>query len=336
MKVFITGSTGFVGSHVVAAALGAGHDVVALVRPASSDPFPTLSSHPRLTLHRGDLRDPRTIAGAFDGVDVVVHLAAAKAGDFATQFAGTVIATENLIDELARSRVRRLVAISTFSVYDFSAIEAGSLIDETSPIDGSPTDRDEYAQTKLIQERLYREEMAHREVVILRPGMIYGRDNLWHPLLGSELGPVFLRIGSRATMPMTYVENTAAAIVAAIDADGVGGETINIVDDDLPTQKDYARDVEAYVTPPSSVPVPWPVMSGIAHLLDRMNRSMLGGRAKFPGVLVPAKLDGRFKPFRYSNVKAKRLLAWTPTISQRDAFVRSLRDDVLTEVAGRT
>lgn len=336
MKVFVTGATGFVGGHVVASSLAAGHEVVALVRPASRNPLASIADHDRLELFRGDLRDPSTMTGALDGVDVVVHLAAAKSGDFATQFAGTVLATENLIGLLAESSVSRLVAISTFSVYDYTELAEGSLIDESTPIDLTPADRDEYAQTKLIQERLYRAEAANREVVIIRPGMIYGRDNLWHPLLGSELGPVFLRIGSKATMPMTYVENCAEAIVAAIDAPGIAGEVINIVDDELPTQAGYAAAVAPYTEVPSSVPVPWPVMKGVARGLGAANRRWWGGRAKFPGVLVTEKLDGRFKPFRYTNAAAKRLLGWSPRFSQAEAFERSASDrDLLAETVAR-
>ena len=203
---------------------------------------------------------PRFDRLPYDDVDAVIHLAAAKSGDFATQFAGTVLSTENLLAALVGSPVRRLVAVSTFSVYDYSNLPAGSVIDEQTPIDLHPQKRDEYAQTKLIQERLYREEMARREVVILRPGMIYGRDNLWHALLGAELGPLFLRIGSRATLPMTYVENCAEAIVAAVDAEGVAGLTLNIVDDPLPTQAEFVAALGKQMELPSSIPVPWPVM----------------------------------------------------------------------------
>ena len=334
MRVLITGSTGFVGSYAVAAALHAGHDVTALVRPASREPFAALADHPRLSIARADLRDRAALAGLFDEIDVVIHLAAAKAGDFATQFAGTVLSTENLIAALQGTPVSRLVAVSTFSVYDYSNLAAGSVIDESTPIDLDPRRRDEYAQTKLIQERLYRAESANREVVILRPGMIYGRDELWHPLLGAELGPLFLRIGSRATLPMTYVENCVEAMVLAVDAPGVAGETINIVDDALPTQAEYVAALERRTEIPSSIPVPWPVMKAAATTISAINERFLGGRAKFPGIVVPEKLDGRFKPFRYTNERARRLLGWSPRYGLDEAFERSLSPvDLVTERA---
>ncbi|MFN8051586.1 MAG: NAD(P)-dependent oxidoreductase [Acidimicrobiales bacterium] len=335
MRVLVTGATGFVGTSVVAEALHAGHDVTAVVRPASSSrAFGGFADHPRLRLARVDLRDRAGLAGCFDDVDAVIHLAAAKSGDFATQFAGTVLSTENLLAALVGSPVRRLVAVSTFSVYDYSNLPAGSVIDEQTPIDLHPQKRDEYAQTKLIQERLYREEMARREVVILRPGMIYGRDNLWHALLGAELGPLFLRIGSRATLPMTYVENCAEAIVAAVDAEGVAGLTLNIVDDPLPTQAEFVAALGKQMELPSSIPVPWPVMKAGAHLVSAVNDRFLGGRAKFPGIVVPEKLDGRFKPFGYTNAAARRALGWAPRFGLDEAITRSLGDvDVAAERA---
>jgi len=334
MRVLVTGATGFVGSYAVADALHAGHDVTALVRPASREPFANLAGHPRLRLQRADLRDGRSLTGMFDEIDAVIHLAAAKSGDFATQFAGTVLSTENLLSAMADSPVRRLVAVSTFSVYDYSHLAAGSVIDERTPIDTDPRRRDEYAQTKLIQEQLYRDEASRREMCILRPGMIYGRDNLWHALLGAELGPLFLRIGGRSILPMTYVENCVEAMTKALDAPDAAGETINIVDDALPTQAEYIAALERQTEIPSSIRVPWPLMKLAATTISAVNERLLDGRAKFPGIVVPEKLDGRFKPFRYTNDRARKLLEWFPRYGLDEAFRRSLSDvDLVAERA---
>lgn len=328
MRIYITGATGFVGRYVTEAALAAGHQVRAVVRPAGRS-----LDDARVEEARVDLRSSDHLVESLADVDVVIHLAAAKAGDFTTQFAGTVVATENLLTAMAEAGVDRLVAISTFSVYDYQAIESGALLDESSPIDHDPRLRDEYAQTKLIQERLYRSfgDDGNR-VVVLRPGMIYGPDNLWHALLGAELGPRFLRIGSRAILPLTYVENCAEAMVLAAERldgepSGIDGETINIVDDALPTQEHYATLVSERIETPPTIKVPWPAMSAAADLLKFGNERLLGGRAKFPGIAVPDRLEARFKPLRYSNAKAKRLLGWQPRYSLVDAIDRSAAQD---------
>ena len=337
MRLYITGATGFVGRAVVARALEQGHDVTAVVRPAS--PSPDGSDGPAgsrasgsLTEARVDLRSRRGLAESLAGADAVIHLAAAKAGDFATQFAGTVVATENLLAAMVEAGVTDLVGVSTFSVYDYRSLPAGSVIDEDTPIDASPARRDEYARTKLVQEGLYRrfgEDGGHR-VVIVRPGMIYGPGNLWHALLGAELGPRFLRIGSRAVLPLTYVENCAEALVLAAErlrgdtGPTVDGAVINIVDDDLPTQQTYADAVAARTDTPPAVTVPWPLLRAAAGLLETANRVALDGRAKFPGIAVPDRLDARFKPFRYSNRRARELLGWTPRHDLATALDRSV------------
>lgn len=332
LRLYITGATGFVGSSVVRAARARGHEVVAVVRPASTD----ADLGDGVQAARVDLRSRQGLVDSLAGVDSVIHLAAAKTGDIAQQFSGTVVATENLLDAMAVAGVEQLVGISTFSVYDYRAIRSGSVLDEEAPTDPSPAGRDEYARTKLVQEGLYRQfasgnGQGPRRCVIVRPGMVYGPDNLWHALLGAELGPAFLRIGSRATLPMTYVENCAEALVLAAErlaeADcPIDGEVINIVDDDLPTQAEYARAVAARTDVPRSVTVPWPLMRTGAEALDLINRSVLSGRAKFPGIAVPDRLYARFKPFRYTNQKAKELLGWSPRYGLDEAIERSLAD----------
>ncbi len=328
MRIYITGATGFVGSYVMREAVARGHSVTAAVRPSSS--FKPADGDP-VTPATVDLRSRAGLVESLNEVDLVIHLAAAKEGDFYTQFSGTVVATENLLAAMAEAGVTNLVGISTFSVYDYLNIKPESLIDESSPIDSSPELRDEYARTKLIQETLYQDfgAVPANHHVIIRPGMIYGRNNLWHALLGAELGPRFLKIGSRATLPMTYVENCAEAILLAAEklvepASDVDGEVINIVDDDLPSQREYAELVSARMETPPTISVPWPAIRTAAGLLKIGNQVALGGRAKFPGIAVPDRLHARFKPLRYTNAKAKKVLGWKPRFNLTTSIERSV------------
>jgi len=325
-KVFITGAAGFVGQYVVAAVLRAGHQVLANVRAKTNLEQVSWHNSPNVTIVRQDLRSRRGLTEALTGADAVIHLAAVKSGDFYDQFAGTVIATENLLWAMKAQEIRQLVAISTFSVYDFLHMQPHHLLDETGPIEANPADRDGYAQTKLIQEKLYR--AYEGDVTILRPGMIYGRDNLWHALIGAEMGETrWLKIGGKATLPMAYVENCAAAIACALDAPAAVGQTINIVDDHLPTQNTYLDQLLLHtLEPPQIIPVPWFVMRSIANLAWWVNTALLDKQARLPGILVPAKLQGRFKPLKYNNDRAKALLHWTPDYSLEEAFERSCSD----------
>jgi len=190
MKLFVTGSTGFVGNAVVTARLERGHDVVALVRPATSLDEVLWAKQQAVTIARGDLRRRGGWEEELGACDAVIHLAAAGSGDFYTQFAATVLATENLLAAMAASGPRRLVHISSFSVYDYRAVRDGDPLDETSPLEARPTERDDYLQTKLIQEEMVRRfEREHdAAVTILRPGAIYGPGKLWNAGRAVRLG----------------------------------------------------------------------------------------------------------------------------------------------------
>ena len=75
MKVFLTGATGFVGSHMLAALLEAGHEVQALVRPGSDDKLPAaLRDHAALSILHGDALKPESLAGVDDSCEAVIHL----------------------------------------------------------------------------------------------------------------------------------------------------------------------------------------------------------------------------------------------------------------------
>ena len=330
MKVLITGASGFLGKYVTAVALQRGHQVRAVVRPASEIAAIPWAEHPDVELARFDLRSQAGIAEALTGIGAVIHLAAAKAGDFYAQFAGTVLATENLLTAMVETDVKRLVAISTFSVYDYINIESEATLDESSPLVKDPASRDEYAQTKLLQEQLVRAFEAEQGglVTVLRPGVIYGKDNLWTARLGASLGSGrWLRIGAEAKLPLSYVENCAEAIVMATENEAAIGQTINILDDEPPTQREYAKQLKAQVpNPPTFIPMNWMLMRSIGDVAWIVNQKLLGGKAKLPGVLIPSRLDARFKPLNYSNQKLKACLSWEPRYALKDAIARSLDD----------
>jgi 2-alkyl-3-oxoalkanoate reductase len=327
MKLLVTGASGFLGKYVVAEALRRGHQVRAVVRPSTDEKRIIWHDNSAVEIVRIDLRSKNGIVDALRGIDAVIHLAAAKEGDFYARFAGTVIATENLLDAMLEADVMRLVAISTFSVYDYQGTPAGEIINEDSKIEDNPLERDGYAQTKLLQEELVRQFMDNHDskVTIIRPGLIYGRDNLWSSLLGGQLTEnLWLRIGAYATMPLTYIENCADAIISAVERDEAIGQTLNIVDDNLPTQRAYVKKLTKYkVSIPRLIPVNWTVMRLVAWILWTFNQIVLKGQARIPGIFIPRVLDARFKHFHFTNARAKQILNWQPKYSLDSSLERS-------------
>ena len=330
MKLLITGASGFLGKYVVSSSLQKGFQVRAAFRNSSDEKALLWGNCSNLEIVSIDLRESKTFEDALEGIDAVIHLAAAKQGNYETQYANTVIATENLLQAMAAADIKRLVAISTFSVFDYLNIPDGQIIKEDSPIETQPNYRDIYAQTKLIQESLFRDfEHKHQgEVTIIRPGIVYGRNNLWNAHLGVNLkNRLWIRIGGNALLPLTYVENCATAIVSAVFCQQAIGKTVNIVDNDLPTQKVYTEKIlKLLPRSPSTIGINWKLMRLLSRSVWLSNKVLFLGKVKLPGIFIPARLEARFKPFRYSNNQAQQILNWQPLYSLDAALKRSCSD----------
>lgn len=325
MRLFITGAGGFVGRHVAGVASDRGHAVMGLVR--SSRSAATLRhAAPGAEPIVGDLRRPEGWCEALRSAEAVIHLAATKAGSVYDQFPGTVIATERLLAEMKAAGVRRLVHVSTFSVYDYEAPASEEVLAEDAPLAPRPLGLSSYTQTKLQQERLVREAAAAGlATTIIRPGAVWGADDLWDAGLGHVLGPLWLAVGDGVTRKFTYVENCAEAIVLAAERDAAIGQTLNIVDDDIPTQREYAQMLKRHgVGVPTGLRVPFRLLRAWVRALDRVNVRAFEGRARLPSMLNPTSLDARFKHLVYPNTRAKAVLDWVPRYGVEEGLKRTM------------
>lgn len=326
MEVAITGAAGFLGRYVVAAALGRGYKVRAIVRPDTDLAAIAWRDHPAVAVVRADLTETAGLTEAVAGADVLVHLAAAKAGSWSQQRAVTVWGTDNLCAAAIAAGVRRWIAISSFSVYGYGPLRSGSTLDETTPLERHPRDRDAYGRAKLAQETVFNHyrDIHGAQITILRPGIIYGYGALWNASLGAEIKGRRIWVQSGATLPLIYVENCADAIAGAIAHPEAAGQVVNLVDDDLPTQQAYRRAVaQPDPTWRGGLTIPWGPLRLKAGAIAAIAK-LLGQGDRLPGLLVPARLDARFKPLRYSNERAKTLLGWTPTYDFATALGRSV------------
>ena len=172
MKAFVTGGTGFVGSHVVRALLGRGDEVRCLLRETSRrDNLEGLD----VELAFGDLRDTGALERAVAGCAFVFHCAAdyrLYVPDPAAMFAANVDGTRNVLAAAERAGAERIVYTSTVGALGLRA--DGAPADETTPVSYAKM-IGPYKQSKFQAERVA-EEFAARgaPVVIVNPSTPVG------------------------------------------------------------------------------------------------------------------------------------------------------------------
>lgn len=309
MKVLISGAGGFLGRAVVACLLERGHSVRAIVRPSSQrPPWPDT-----VDVIRADLRVQEDLTSAFDGIDAVLHLAAATSGSEDTQFSSTVVATERFLEAMARSTVRRLLHVSSLVVYDWSKAE--SCMDEETPLENNPYTMGGYAIAKVWQERVVsRFAKEHSwDLTIARPGFIWGHDHADIAGMGRKFGRVYLLFGPLTRLPLSHVANCADCLVAAVENPAASGETFNIIDGDDIRVWRYAREYARRTGQRGFfLPVPYRVGLGVAQLAALTSRTLFGSKGKLPSLLTPRRFESQFKPIRFSNRRVRQVLNWKP------------------------
>jgi nucleoside-diphosphate-sugar epimerase len=310
VRVLVTGAAGFLGRATVTRLRLRGHEVRALVRPSSVAP-----DWDGVDVARGDLRVHPDLAPFFDGVDAVLHLAAAVEGDEDAQFASTVIGTERLLEAMARSSVKRLVLVSSLVVYDWHRTRR--TMDERSPLATDVYGMGAYDIAKHWQERVTsRLAAAHGfELTVLRPGFIWGSGRAEIAGMGRIVGRAYVMIGPTTRLPLTHVENCADCLVASLESPAAIGQVFNVVDDDVVRVWRYARE-HARGTGRRGIPVPVPYVLGlaIAHLAAATSRLLFGRKGKLPSLLTPRRFEAQFKPLRYSNRRLREALGWKPPL----------------------
>ncbi len=176
MLAFITGATGFLGSHVARVLLEQGADLRLLVRPTSD-----LRNVQDLRAEQGigDLRDSGSIEKAMSGCDVVFHVAADYrlwAPDSDQMYRSNVEGTKTILSAARKNRVRRVVYTSSVATMGFTA--DGSSVDENSPV-SLENMIGHYKRSKYMAEQIAIAEGRNGlDVVIVNPSTPVGERDI--------------------------------------------------------------------------------------------------------------------------------------------------------------
>ena len=329
--ILVTGAAGFLGRRVVRSLCEHGVPRIrCLVRPGTDvRAVPTDFPACAVEFVAANFNDSAGLRKAFDGVEVVYHLAAAKRGSAPSLVADTVVGSDNVLQAAQSTNVARFVLVSSLGVIDAAGLPSGSLVDESVALDPHPEWRDAYTFSKHRQETLAW-EYARRglPLVVVRPGVIFGPgEPLLHTRVGVRVPGMFLQLGRRNAIPLTYVENCADAVVlAGLKLDllkpDVGNAVVCVVDDNLPLGRQILRRHQREIERLRVVTVPYSVMRQVARVNVWYHERTQG---HFPVLCTPYEVASMWKRLRYSNRAAKERLGWSPRVDMQTALDKTFR-----------
>lgn len=329
MKAFVTGATGFVGSHVARVLAEQGADLRLLVR-STSNPRNIQGLNAERVI--GDLRDPASIEKAISGCDVVFHVAADYRlwiRDPDQMYGSNVEGTRTIIDAARKNRVWRVVYTSSVATMGFTA--NGRPADEDSPV-SLELMIGHYKRSKFMAEQVAlaagkeaaREKVGSNvtEVVVVNPTTPVGEQDIKPTPTGriivdflKKKFPAYVDTG----LNLVDVDACARGHVAALEK-GRSGERYILGGENL-TLKQILDKLGAITGLPSpKVRVPYFVALASGILDELVTGRILHGE---PRATVEAVKMSRKKMFVIS-AKAERELGWK-TIPVEDALRRAVQ-----------
>ena len=198
MNVFVTGGTGFTGSHVLPLLLKNGHKVRCLYRPGSDRSVP-LRAQPEIEWALGDISNPAELSSSMRGVDTLVNIASLGFGH-----------ADSILRAAKDAGIQRAVFVSTTAI--FTQLNASS------------------KKVRLDAENAI--ETSGLKYTILRPTMTYGSPhdrNMWRLIRFMRYSPIVPVFGDGNYLQQPiYVGDVAQAIVGCLCNDQTIGKSYNI------------------------------------------------------------------------------------------------------------
>jgi len=325
-RLLITGAAGFIGSRVLNNLLELGFtNIACFVRSTSKlsvieKLIHSQSSDARVDIITGNLLSAGDCEAACRGAKVIFHLAAGTGGkSYPDAFLNSVVTTRNLLEAaIQNASLRRVVLVSSFAVY--SNRQKSRIMDESCPVEPHPERRDAYCYAKVRQEQMVLEYAGKYGfgTVLMRAGSVYGPGK--HGITGRVgLGTfgLFLHLGGSNRIPFTYVDNCAAAIALAGLVKGVDGEAFNVVDDDLPSSRQFLREYKHRVLRFRSLYVPHALSYLLCLLWEKYSQWSHG---QLEPVFTREVWYSLWRRTQYTNGKLKKKVGWHQQIRTKDGF----------------
>jgi dihydroflavonol-4-reductase len=310
MLAFVTGATGFVGSHVARVLAEQGADLRLLVRSSSDVRNIDGLKADRVT---GDLRDAASIGRAMSGCDVVFHVAADYrlwVPDSAQMYQSNVEGTRAILDAARKNGVRRVVYTSSVATMGFTA--DGRSVDESSPVSVHKM-IGHYKRSKYMAEEVaVAAGRSGLDVVIVNPSTPVGERDIKPTPTGriildflKKKFPAYVDTG----LNLVDVTDCARGHLLALEK-GQSGERYILGGENL-TLKQILDKLAALTGLPSpTIKVPYFVALATG-VIDETVTGRIRGRE--PRATIDSVRMGRKKMF-VSSAKAERELGWKASL----------------------
>ncbi len=317
VKVFLTGATGFVGSHVARAYANAGADLRLLARSSSN-----LASIEGLRAETvtGDLRQPEALRSALTGCDALVHVAADYrlwVPDPTEMYKANVDGTRGLLRIAREAGVTRVVYTSSVATMGFT--HTNTIVDETTPV-GEADMIGHYKRSKwLAEQEAIAVARAGQHVMILNPTTPIGTADRKPTPTGriivdflNRKFPAYVETG----LNLVDVEEVARMHAVVLER-GTPGERYILGGENLTLKQILDRMAAISGLPSPTMKVPHAVAMAFAFFDETITGKL---RGKEPRATVEAVRMGRKMMFA-SSAKAERELGFT--LKPIDAALRS-------------
>ncbi len=238
-KVLITGSEGFIGSHLTERLVKEGYDVKALVLYNSFNNHGWLEDIPKkiknsIEIVLGDIRDPNGVEQIVRGCNSILHLAALIAIPYSylspqSYIETNIIGTLNLLQAANRNNIEKFIHTSTSEVYGTAKYVP---IDENHPLEGQSP----YSASKIGGDQIAMSYFRsfNTPVAILRPFNTYGPRQSARAIIPTIISQLTnknkkISLGSlKPTRDFSFIEDTVEGFVSSLKSKKNIGEIINV------------------------------------------------------------------------------------------------------------
>jgi nucleoside-diphosphate-sugar epimerase len=316
MHVLVTGSTGFIGTHLVAALVARGWHVRCLVR-ATSNRAPLAAQQVEYVV--GALQDRQALQQAVQGMELIVHLAGATKVCHPTEYDRINYGgTQQLLEACAESctTLRKFLYISSIAAAGPSP--TGVPLKESD----TPQPIGPYGRSKLRAEAAVLAHQAHLPVMILRPSAIYGpRDSDFLRLFRAVKRGVLPCIGRQELhVDLCFVIDLVHGILAAATSPQGLGEVF-FLGGACYTWRELGQAIARLLhTQPREIAMPrWAVLmaAGLADGWAYLRRR--------PSLLSRANVLERLQPhWVCDSTKATRTFGYAPQIPLTQGLAETL------------